>query len=80
MCSSQSLPICGAQAFTIESHATEIMKDQIDLYRTELQDYAKDICKEAVETPLPPLCVINHVIPLIDEHRVYVCLATIQMP
>ena len=33
--------------------------------------YAKDICKEAVETPLPPLRAINHVITLIDAHRVY---------
>ena len=80
VCSNQSLPICGAQVFMIESCTTEIMKDQVDLYQTELQDYAKDICKEAVEIPLPPLHATNHVIPLINEHQVYICLATVQMP
>jgi hypothetical protein len=69
--SNRSLPIHGAQAFTIESRATEILKDRVDSYRTELRNYAKDICKEAVETPLPPLRAINHIVPLIDEHRVY---------
>ncbi|KAF8574980.1 hypothetical protein K439DRAFT_1641768 [Ramaria rubella] len=32
---------------------------------------AEDICKEANETPLPPLRDINHTIPLIDETKVY---------
>ena len=55
----------------MESHATEILKDQVDLYHTELQNCAKDICKETVETPLPPPHAINHIIPLINEHQVY---------
>ena len=57
--SNHSLPIRGTQAFTIESHATKILKDWVDSYHAQLQNYAKDICKEAVETPLAPLCAIN---------------------
>lgn len=65
------LAIHGAQAITIESHTTVILKNQIESYHTKLQCYAKDICKEAVETPLLPLCASNHVISLINEHHIY---------
>ena len=69
--SNVSLPIRGAQAIMIESWATEALKDWVDSYRAELWDYAKDICKDTVETPLPPLRAINHVIPLITDNCVY---------
>lgn len=34
-------------------------------------DYAKPLCQEASDTELPPLCAINHTIPLIDEAAIY---------
>jgi hypothetical protein len=66
-----SLPIRGTQTLVLESRITEIEMNHIECLREELRAYAKDICKEAIETPLPPLRVINHVIPLNDEHKVY---------
>jgi hypothetical protein len=55
----------------LESQATEIWVAEIAMMREELRQYALPICKEAIETPLPPLCVINHMIPLIDPEKVY---------
>ncbi|KAJ8580557.1 hypothetical protein M405DRAFT_753099 [Rhizopogon salebrosus TDB-379] len=67
----EPLPIRGAQSQILELRGTNTETEKIDSYRKELSQYAKSICKEAVETPLPPLREINHVIPLIDEHKVY---------
>ncbi|KIM76140.1 hypothetical protein PILCRDRAFT_798107 [Piloderma croceum F 1598] len=69
--STESLPIRGTQVLVLESRATEVVTDHIESLREELRQYALPICKEAIETPLPPLRVINHVIPLNDEHKVY---------
>jgi Retroviral aspartyl protease len=69
--STESLPIRGTQVLVLESRATEISASYIDSLREELTEYALSICKEAIETPLPPLRVINHVIPLNYEHKVY---------
>jgi len=69
--SAESLPIRGAQTLVLESRLTKIEIIRISALRDELRDYATDICKEAIETPLPPFRVINHVIPIIDEHKVY---------
>ena len=69
--STESLPIKGTQVLVLESRATEVVMDHIDSLREELRQYALPICKEAIETPLPPLRAINHVIPLNDEHKVY---------
>ncbi|KAJ8579912.1 hypothetical protein M405DRAFT_689894, partial [Rhizopogon salebrosus TDB-379] len=71
ICSVEPLPIRGAQSQILELRGSSPEAAKIDAYREELSQYAKDICKEAVETPLPPLQEINHVIPLIDEHKVY---------
>ncbi|KAG1855335.1 hypothetical protein DFJ58DRAFT_880844 [Suillus subalutaceus] len=49
------LPICGSQTQILELRETSLSTDMIDAYSNELCDYAQDICKEAVETPLPPL-------------------------
>lgn len=69
--SAESLAIQAPHAVTLESRATILEKDKIEQYRTQLQEYVHDICKEAIDTPLPPLRVINHVIPLLDENKVY---------
>ncbi|KAJ8582179.1 hypothetical protein M405DRAFT_694471, partial [Rhizopogon salebrosus TDB-379] len=70
ICSVKPLPIRGAQSQILELQGSSSEADKIAAYCEELSQYAKDICKEAVETPLPPR-EINHVIPLIDEHKVY---------
>ncbi|KAJ8580107.1 hypothetical protein M405DRAFT_700064, partial [Rhizopogon salebrosus TDB-379] len=67
ICSVEPLPIRGAQSQILELQGSSSEADKIATYREELSQYAKDICKKAVETPLE----INHVIPLIDEHKVY---------
>ncbi|KAG1850408.1 hypothetical protein F4604DRAFT_1592840, partial [Suillus subluteus] len=66
-----SLPIRGAQTQVLELCELGLSSDSIESYALELRRYATDICKEAVDTPLPPLHVINHVIPLIDENTAY---------
>jgi hypothetical protein len=71
VCSINPLPIRGAQTQVLEIRVTSIPEDELDPLRTELREYAHDICKEAVETPLPPLHAINHVIPLKDESALY---------
>src|ERR1700710_1501827 len=65
------LPIRGAHAQVLELRGSGPDLDVIEAYREELRLYAKSICKEASETPLPPLREINHTIPLIDENQVY---------
>lgn len=67
----ESVPFDAEQSVNIASCSAELKQISIDELREELTQYAQDICKEAVETPLPPLHTINHVIPLIDEHKVY---------
>jgi hypothetical protein len=67
----EPLPIRGAQTQNLELKSSNPDTSLIESYRQELRQYAKDICKDAVETPLPPLRVINHVIPLINEDRMY---------
>ncbi|KAF7964564.1 hypothetical protein HWV62_5606, partial [Athelia sp. TMB] len=67
----ESLPIQGSQVLALESRATMIASALIEGWREELRQYAGPICKEAVETGLPPLRAINHTIPLINDGVVY---------
>ena len=53
------------------SRAMNIRSGDLDAARESLKAYAKPLCKTASETGLPPLRVINHTIPLIDENAVY---------
>lgn len=69
--SAQALPLEGAQLRVLESRAAEVVEDQLERARTYLCEYARPICKEASDSPLPPLRVINHTIPLKDEAKVY---------
>ena len=46
----------------------------------ELQWYAEPLCKEVDKTKLPPFCVIHHTIPLIDKAKIYISLASIEVP
>ena len=66
-----SQPLCGDQVTVLASLAMDLEDAQLDTICTELRDYAWDICRDAINTPLPPLCAINHTIPLIEEGKVY---------
>ena len=39
--------------------------------REELRHYAEPLCKDIIDTELPPLRDINHTIPLIDKGKTY---------
>ncbi|QRV92250.1 Transposon Ty3-I Gag-Pol polyprotein [Ceratobasidium sp. AG-Ba] len=66
-----ALPLNGPQVKSISSNAADIYNAEIEKIRDMLREESADICKTASETPLPPLRVINHRIPLIDENKVY---------
>jgi len=51
--------------------ATDLLEDEIEKLREMLKKEASDLCKDALETGLPPLRIINHRIPLIDKIKVY---------
>ncbi|OSC99262.1 hypothetical protein PYCCODRAFT_1373452, partial [Trametes coccinea BRFM310] len=69
--SPKALPIEGKTVRVLQSHSADVLEAQLALAREELRQYAAPICKEASDSPLPPLRAINHRIPLIDEHKVY---------
>ncbi|EJF56250.1 hypothetical protein DICSQDRAFT_175052 [Dichomitus squalens LYAD-421 SS1] len=69
--SPQALPIEGRQVRMLQSHAADVLDDVLEAARKELREYAAPICKEASDSPLPPLRTINHRIPLIDPDKVY---------
>ncbi|QRV72267.1 Transposon Ty3-I Gag-Pol polyprotein [Ceratobasidium sp. AG-Ba] len=58
-------------AKVISSCATEIVEENLEKLREVLRKESEDVCKKASETPLPPLRVINHRIPTIDNNKSY---------
>lgn len=71
----ESLPIRGMQTVRLEVNAAgSDMSNIIEQMRAELYEYATPICKEALETPLPPLRSkgLDHEINLIDPNLKYV--------
>ncbi|QRW13905.1 Transposon Ty3-I Gag-Pol polyprotein [Ceratobasidium sp. AG-Ba] len=64
-------PIEGKAAKVISSCATEIVEENLEKLREVLRKESEDVCKKASETPLPPLRVINHRIPTIDDNKTY---------
>ncbi|KAI0077519.1 hypothetical protein K474DRAFT_1750949, partial [Panus rudis PR-1116 ss-1] len=69
--SSQALPLEGKQLRTLESRSAEIYEDRLEEARNHLREYAAPICKDASDSPLPPLRAINHTIPLKDPTKTY---------
>lgn len=69
--SDKPVPLPRDQAWPLSVSTVGFSEVDILRLREELTVYAMDICKEAVETPLPPLRAINHVIPLLDDSKVY---------
>jgi hypothetical protein len=55
----------------IHSKAMGLHLENIEKLRNELAEYASNVCREAENTPLPPLRAINHSIPLIDKKKLY---------
>lgn len=66
-----SLLIKGTQVLALESRRTEIARDHIGSLVDKLCEYAMPICKDASETPLPPLRAVNHPILIIDPNQTY---------
>ncbi|KAJ3482856.1 hypothetical protein NLI96_g6704 [Meripilus lineatus] len=65
------LPIEGKRVRVLESRAADVLDEKLDHARRELREYAEPICKEASDSPLPPLRAVNHTIPLIDSTKIY---------
>ncbi|KIK58733.1 hypothetical protein GYMLUDRAFT_60508 [Collybiopsis luxurians FD-317 M1] len=68
--SPESLPLQGPTILQLASCSMEIYAEQLEQVQIMLTEYAKPICGSAKNTDLPPLRVINHQIPLIDENHV----------
>lgn len=60
----------GADA-RLMAHAVSFDDDAVRRAREHLVQYAEPLCKDMDQTPLPPLRVINHTIPLINENVQY---------
>ncbi len=69
--SNHSLPIKHGSESKPLANAINFEPDAVEAAREELRCYADPLCKEVDETELPPLRVINHTIPLIDESKTY---------
>ncbi|KAJ3487529.1 hypothetical protein NLI96_g3480 [Meripilus lineatus] len=63
--------IKGVETSVIVSAAVEILEDELEKLRAELRREAADLCADADHTELPPLRIVNHRIPLIDDRKVY---------
>jgi hypothetical protein len=61
----------GPEVITVHSAAAELLNEGLEKLRTELRQEAEDLCTDTSKTALPPLRVVNHTIPLIEEHKVY---------
>ena len=66
-----SVALYGSDVGKISSMATDLAEDGLEKLRLDLIKEAADLCILAEDTPLPPLCIINHKIPIIDESKVY---------
>ena len=52
-------------------HSVSREEQSIANAREELRCYVEPLCKDIIDTELPPLREINHMIPLIDEGKTY---------
>ncbi|KIL61460.1 hypothetical protein M378DRAFT_187566 [Amanita muscaria Koide BX008] len=69
--SDESLELCGTDVTEISSAAADIFEDDLEKVRIMLKKEAEDLCPDTATTALPPLRAINHVIPLIDDGKIY---------
>lgn len=61
----------GDEVFTMSSNVVATFEDELDKVREMLRTEAEDLCQTAETSELPPFRKINHVIPLIDEDKLY---------
>ena len=69
--SSEPMEMKGPEITTIPSAAAEVLNEGLDEIRRELRKEAEDLCPDTLKMDLPPMRAINHLIPLIDEHKKY---------
>jgi len=69
--SAEPLPMEDSNVMEITSEAIEIVENNLKRLYEELHDYARPLCCEDEDIPLPPFCAINHSISLIDLDKVY---------
>ncbi|OCH83806.1 hypothetical protein OBBRIDRAFT_815699 [Obba rivulosa] len=67
----EAQPMKGNSIRVLKSRAADLFSDRLEEARRYLQEYAAPICKDAQDSPLPPLREINHTIPLKDESKIY---------
>jgi len=69
--SKEPLEMRGTQVSVLESRAMEVYEDSLEQVHRHLRQLAQPLCLQAGATALPPLCALNHSIPLIDEDKIY---------
>ena len=69
--SSELLEMKGPEVMTIKSAAADLLNKGLDELRKELRQEAEDLCPDTSKMVLPPMQVVNHMIPLIDEKKIY---------
>ena len=69
--SADPVPIQGPAVSKIASRTVELIEDNLEQIHEELRDYARPLCQEDEDIPLPPFRAINHTIPLIDPDKIY---------
>ena len=69
--SDDAVPVKLGPSTKLMSQAISVGEDEIKAAHEELRQYAKPLCKDEMETPLPPFRAINHTIPLIEEMKKY---------
>lgn len=69
--SDAALPLEGKSMLVLRSAAVQLASASVDKLREIIFRDASDLFKEAANTPIPPLRIINHEIPLKDEQKIY---------
>ena len=63
--------IRGEDTAVVTSAAADLLDDELEKLREQLRAEAGDLCQDGTMAELPPLWEINHLIPLIDESKIY---------
>ena len=69
--SDTSLEMRGEEVNVVNSAVADIFEDDLQQLRESLKNEAMDLCPNTSKVALPPFHAINHVIPLIDENKIY---------
>ncbi|KAJ3558319.1 hypothetical protein NP233_g11531 [Leucocoprinus birnbaumii] len=69
--SESPIPLKGPRIAKMSSRAMTTYEDKLEEVKSGLLNYAKKVCRDRLDTPLPPLREINHEIPLIDPNARY---------